>query len=84
MRKVAIIGHVDHKTTVIEALVKAVEEKTGEKVEIVTVHKEDIKCLERPLDRTEEVFIIEKLPELKEPFIPRLPKGHIRPYKFHR
>ena len=38
--KVAIIGQ--GKASLIEALVKAVEEKTGETVEFVNVHSEDI------------------------------------------
>lgn len=43
MRKIAIIG--SGKGTILEAIVKAVEEKTGEKVELVNIHSKDMEVL---------------------------------------
>jgi translation elongation factor EF-Tu-like GTPase len=48
--KVGIIGHIDPgKKTIIEALVKAVELKTGEQVEIVSVHANEKDFFNQPI-----------------------------------
>lgn len=31
-----------------------------------------------------EPFIITAIPQIEMPFMPKQPKGHIRPYKFHQ
>lgn len=88
--KIAVIGHVDHgKTSIIEALVKGFEEKTGEKVEFVTVHDNEIDLLVRKqeLPKVEELVFEINNYRIEEPFFPKAkhcPKGHERPYKYHR
>jgi len=48
--KVGIIGHVDHgKTTILGALVKAVELKTGEQIEIVNIHEKEKDFFNQPI-----------------------------------
>ena len=48
--KVGIIGHAESaKTTLIEALVKAVEQKTGEQVEFVNVHANEKDFFSQPI-----------------------------------
>lgn len=95
MKKVIIIGGLigPEKTTIVEALVKGVEARTGEQVECVMVHKEDIEtllpgadvgALFPQIEHNPEPLILRARPEIKEPFIETKIKGHIRPYKFHR
>lgn len=48
--KVGFIGHVDHgKTTLIQELIKAVEVKTGEKIECVSIHENETDFLKQPI-----------------------------------
>ena len=81
--KVAIIGQ--GKASLIEALVKAVEEKTGETVEFVNVHSEDIEELTSPIEMPKVDF---KLTNYQIDYVPTIKdkktKGHERPYKYHR
>ena len=48
--KVAIIGSSEPKQTLIEEIIKAVEEKTGETIEVVNIHS------------NEAVFLTQKVP----------------------
>jgi len=48
--KVAVIGHMEPaKTTLIEAMIKAVESKTGEQVEFVNVHANEKEFFTQPI-----------------------------------
>lgn len=81
---IGIIGHVCHSNvSVIEALVKAVEKKTGETVICVNVNPQDIEALKHPILPKQAPIILQSIdhsytaPEVKR-------KGHERPYKYHR
>lgn len=83
--KVAIIGG-QASTTLIEALIKAVEEKTGEKIEFVDMHSKDIEEFTQILPTDTKKYTLE-LASIVEPFDPEgkyFRKGHKKPYKFHR
>lgn len=59
--KVGIIGHVDHgKTTIIGALVKAVELKTGEQIEFVSMHEKEKQFFTKPI-REEAISITNEM-----------------------
>ncbi len=86
--KVAVIGHVDHKTTILEALIRAVEAKTGEKVELVHVNHDEFELLGF---KSEPILIKDfdmEIPKLIDhhfyPKAKHCTKGHERPYKYHR
>ena len=91
MSKVIIIsGHVGAgQTTAIEALIKAVEAKTGETVECVMVHKEEAEFWTKPLlpkPESKEMILLAPDPD-PNPIgweTSQKIKGHIRPYKFHK
>lgn len=86
--KIAIIGTGNpEERTLIEALVMGVEEKTGEKVEIVQVHEKDLKVLTTQLPQIDKEPITLIAPTIME--LTSVPpsekrKGHERPYKYHR
>lgn len=78
--KIAIIGTDKPGKAEIDALIKAVEEKTGETVEIVNLH-------EGEFDLPEQTMSFKFDPSFKlieQPFPEPKRKGHIRPYKYHR
>ena len=83
--EVGIIGHSEHGHSVLkQAIVKTLEEKKGEKVEIVELSSEErgVIISGPPID--------EPIPftydRIDMPFIPPMPKikGHQRPYKYHK
>ena len=81
--KVAIIGQ--GNATLIEALVKAVEEKTGETVEFVNVHSKDIEELTKPIDMPKVEFEVKNYKVEYVPIIKgKKTKGYEHPYKYHR
>lgn len=83
--KVAIIGG-KASTTLIEALIKGVEEKTGEKIEFVDMHLKDIEEFTQILPENKDTYTFELIKHEK-PFYPKkkhCPKGHEKPYKFHK
>lgn len=85
MKKVAIIGAITHEQkTLIEALVKGVEERTGEKVVAVNVHEKDADFLTQKVTMDEvESYLLKSVKMYSPPPEPKR-KGHIRPYKHHR
>lgn len=78
--KIAIIAG-NPQQSLIESIVKAVEEKTGEKVEYVQVHEKDAEFL------TQKVPVKPIILKPIEPYVedPKKwkKKGHERPYKYH-
>ena len=87
--KIAVIGHVDHgKVSMIEALVKGVEKKTGEKIELVTIHEKELEFLtqEIHINKPSDLEFEINNSMLEEPFPKSKPfaKGHEHPYKYHR
>ncbi len=60
--KVAIMGHGGiGKTTLIEAMIKAVEMKTGEQIEVVNIHSKDSEFLNQMIERDRGISIINEL-----------------------
>lgn len=79
---IGAIGHVDHGNVAVHKSIAKLQ-KMGK--EIVVIATDEINPRPRIIER--EPFIIENLPVIEEPFFPRakhLPKGHQRPYKYHR
>lgn len=82
--KVAIIGTNAPQQTLIEALVKAFEEKTGEQVEFVNIHSKDAEILTQKVPIKEiDPCILEPIEQFTPPPVQKT-KGHKRPYKYHR
>lgn len=87
--KVGIIGHIgDDAALLAEALIRKFEEKTGEKVELVHVnHDQDYSIPEELISTTLGIRNIQTPDLIDHSFYPKAkhcPKGHERPYKYHR
>lgn len=81
-KTVGVVGHVNYIKTELEEAVTAIH-SMGKEVIIVAANG----VSPHPRMIETEPFIIEKLPELKEPFFQKAkyePKGHQRSYKYHR
>lgn len=77
--KIAIIGAGKPGKTELEALIKAVEEKTGEQVELVNLHEGEFDLPEQTMPFKFDLTF--KPVDLPPPEPKR--KGHVRPYKYH-
>lgn len=83
--KVAVIGHSGHGHSVLsQAIVKTLEENTGEKVQVVELPSEERGVIISSPPINEPIPLT--YDRIDMPFIPPMPKakGHQRPYKFHR
>lgn len=84
-KTVGVVGHVNYINTQLDKAVTAIH-SMGKEVVIIATDEINPKPPSELMIESEP-FIIEKLPEIKEPFYPKakhVPKGHQRPYKFHR
>lgn len=75
--------HIGHNTTVLEELVRAVENKTGETVICVNIHKDEMDFFNKPIVE-KEPFIIQAIDRSCCQMLPIEKPSHKRPYKFHR
>ena len=84
LKKVGIIGNVAPSgLTFIEALVRSVEEKTGEKIQVVNIHQKDVEYLTQKIPVEDIDPVIIKPISIQAVVSETKSKGHERPYKFH-
>lgn len=83
--KIGIIGHSGHgQTALAESVLKTLEEKTGEKVQVVELPSEErgVFIIKPSINEPDPIIyrMVERTKVLPMPKV----KGHQRPYKFHR
>ena len=78
MTKAVVIG-CSAKSKLAEAIIR--EHENANVVFYDTI--EDVPLKDRGLTIT-ECYKFTDIPRFEMPFIPRQPKGHVRPYKYHR